>query len=98
MLDFRYHALSLVAVFLALAIGIVLGVTIGDSLLSDAERSLRRNLRSSVVNARSDATQARSQLAARDRLLDQIYPWMVRDRLRTERVAPVSWGALPVKV
>ena len=39
MLDFRYHALSLVAVFLALAIGIVLGVTIGDSLLSDAERS-----------------------------------------------------------
>ena len=28
MLDFRYHALSLVAVFLALAIGIVLGVTI----------------------------------------------------------------------
>ena len=36
MFDFRYHALSLVAVFLALAIGILLGATIGDSLVSDA--------------------------------------------------------------
>src|SRR5437764_2633102 len=98
MLDFRYHALSLVAVFLALAIGIVLGVTIGDSLLSDAERSLRSNLRSSVVDARSDATKAKSQLAARDRLLDQIYPGMVRDRLRSERIALVSWGPLPGNV
>ena len=39
MLDFRYHALSLVAVFLALAIGIVLGVTIGDSLVSEADQT-----------------------------------------------------------
>ena len=51
MLDFRYHALSLVAVFLALAIGIVLGVTVGGSLVSDAERSLRGNLRADVENA-----------------------------------------------
>src|ERR671930_484343 len=36
MFDFRYHALSLVAVFLALAIGILLGATIGDSLVSEA--------------------------------------------------------------
>jgi Copper transport outer membrane protein, MctB len=94
-LDFRYHALSLVAVFLALAIGIVLGVTIGDSLLSDAERSLRSNLRSNVTDARSDATKARSELASRDRMLDQIYPALVKDRLRGERVALVSWGPLP---
>src|SRR6266480_4379147 len=98
MLDFRYHALSLVAVFLALAIGIVLGVTIGDSLLSDAERSLRSNLRSNVTDARSNATKARAELAARDRLLDQIYPGMVRDRLRGERVALISWGPFPNEV
>src|SRR5438067_6122672 len=95
MLDFRYHALSLVAVFLALAIGIVLGVTIGDSLLSDAERSLRSNLRASVDDALSGERQANSQLAARDRMLDQIYPAMVRDRLRGERIALVAWGTLP---
>jgi Copper transport outer membrane protein, MctB len=94
-LDFRYHALSLVAVFLALAIGIVLGVTIGDSLLSDAERSLRGNLSAKVVDARASARQAHADLAARDRMLDQIYPGMVRDRLRGERIALISWGPLP---
>jgi hypothetical protein len=95
MLDFRYHALSLVAVFLALAIGIVLGVTIGDSLISDAERSLRGDLRTDVEGARADANKARGQVTARDRMLDQLYPDLVAGRLNGERVAIVSWGPLP---
>jgi hypothetical protein len=95
MLDFRYHALSLVAVFLALAIGIVLGVTIGDSLLSDAERSLRGDLRANVTDARADAAKARAELGGRDRMLDALYPELVRTRLNGERVALVSWGPLP---
>ena len=98
MLDFRYHALSLVAVFLALAIGIVLGVTIGDSLVSDAERSLRGNLRADVENARGDAAKARAELGGRDRMLDELYPQLVSTRLNGERVAVVSWGPLPNNV
>lgn len=98
MLDFRYHALSLVAVFLALAIGIVLGVTIGDSLVSDAERSLRGNLRADVEKAHGDAAQAHTELNGRDRMLDQLYPGMVRSRLQDVRVAVVSWGPLPNNV
>jgi len=95
MLDFRYHALSLVAVFLALAIGIVLGVTIGDSLVSDAERSLRGNLRADVEKAHVDVSEARTELNGRDRMLDQLYPQLVASRLGGERVALVSWGRLP---
>src|SRR6476659_139662 len=95
MLDFRYHALSLVAVFLALAIGIVLGVTIGDSLVSDAERSLRGDLRANVEDARNAEAQARADLAGRDRMLDELYPQLVTARLSGERVALVSWGPLP---
>lgn len=98
MLDFRYHALSLVAVFLALAIGIVLGVTIGDSLLSDAERSLRSNLRTDVVNARQQAAKEQNDVASRDRMLDQLYPHLVNDRLSGERIALISWGPLPDNV
>jgi hypothetical protein len=98
MLDFRYHALSLVAVFLALAIGIVLGVTIGDSLVSDAERSLRGNLRADVEKAHSDEAEARGELNGRDRMLDQIYPNLVATRLAGDRVAVVSWGPLPNNV
>jgi hypothetical protein len=98
MFDFRYHALSLVAVFLALAIGIVLGVTIGDSLVSDAERSLRGNLRADVEKAHGDAAQARSELSGRDRMLDQMYPQLVTSRLAGERIAVLSWGPLPNNV
>jgi hypothetical protein len=98
MLDFRYHALSLVAVFLALAIGIVLGVTVGGSLVSDAERSLRGNLRADVENARSAATKAQAEVAGRDRMLDAIYPQVVANRLNGWRVALVSWGPLPDSV
>jgi hypothetical protein len=98
MLDFRYHALSLVAVFLALAIGIVLGVTIGNSLVTDAERALRGNLRADVEKAHSDAAQARSELNGRDRMLDQLYPQLVAGRLGGERVAVVSWGPMPDNV
>src|SRR3954469_15433819 len=98
MLDFRYHALSLVAVFLALAIGIVLGVTIGDSLVSDAERSLRGNLRADVEKAHGDAAEALAQLGGRDRMLDQLYPGTGNSRWSGERVAVVSWGPLPNNV
>jgi hypothetical protein len=98
MLDFRYHALSLVAVFLALAIGIVLGVTIGNSLLTDAERSLRGDLRGQVVSARAEAVTLRAELDGRDRMLDALYPKLVQTRLNGERVAVVSWGPLPDSV
>lgn len=95
MLDFRYHALSLVAVFLALAIGIVLGVTVGDSLVSDAERSLRGQLRADVDKAHGDAAKAQSELSGRDKMLDQLYPQLVATRLGGDRIAVVSWGPLP---
>lgn len=95
MLDFRYHALSLVAVFLALAIGIVLGVTIGDSLLSEAEQGLRNNLRADVVEARDAAEAAQRGVRARDEFIERVEPGLVRERLTGRRVALVSWGPLP---
>ena len=95
MLDFRYHALSLVAVFLALAIGIVLGVTIGDSLLSEAEQGVRNSLRADVVDAREAADNARQGVRARDEFIERVAPGLVRGRLSGRRIALVSWGELP---
>jgi Copper transport outer membrane protein, MctB len=93
--DFRYHALSLVAVFLALGIGIVLGVTIGDSLVSEADRSLRRTLRGDVLDAREDERRARDQIQQRDDLIGAAFPLIAGDRLRGERVAIVATGDVP---
>lgn len=57
MIDFRYHIVSLVSVFLALAIGVVLGAgplreSIGDTLTSqvDALRQDKENLQLAVAN------------------------------------------------
>src|SRR5215210_2090301 len=95
MFDFRYHALSLVAVFLALGIGIVLGVTIGDSLVSEADRSLRRGLRGDVVDARNDERSARNQVDRRDDLIKAAFPLLAADRLSGQRVAIVAEGSVP---
>jgi copper transport outer membrane protein MctB len=92
--DFRYHALSLVAVFLALGIGIVLGVTIGDSLVSDAERNIRASLRGDVVDARDDADQARADLKRRDAAIAAALPVIADSRLRGRAVAILGLGSL----
>ena len=95
MFDFRYHALSLTAVFLALGIGIVLGSTLGDTVVSEADRDVRASLRRDVVEARTAAREASAAAERRDRVLEAAFPRMAGDRLDGLRVAVVSNGALP---
>ena len=55
MFDFRYHAVSLVAVLVALVVGVLLGVAIGDAgLVSSAEKSVRASLHADVNRARDE--------------------------------------------
>jgi Copper transport outer membrane protein, MctB len=96
--DFRYHALSLVAVFLALAIGILLGATIGDSLVSDASKGLSGSLHNDVVNARNDARQAHAELNQRDKIISDEFPTVVQSVLTGQRIAVVATGSLPSSV
>src|SRR5919204_3294523 len=95
MFDFRYHALSLVAVFLALAIGILLGATIGNSLVSDADKGIRSSLHQDVINARNAANQAQSQLSQRDKIISASLPMLVQGELSGQRIAIIATGSLP---
>ena len=95
MVDFRYHALSLVAVFLALGIGIVLGVTVGDSLVSDADRNLRESLREDVTEARDEARDEQALGSRREEVIEDAAPAVAAGRLRGARVALVALGELP---
>jgi hypothetical protein len=95
MFDFRYHALSLVAVFLALAIGILLGATIGNNLVSDADKGLRSSLHQDVINARNAASQAQSAVNQRDKIISQALPMLVQGELSGQRVALIATGSLP---
>jgi hypothetical protein len=96
--DFRYHALSLVAVFLALGIGIVLGATIGDNLVSQANKDLNSSLRGDLIKARQDARNADAEVAQRDRLIQAAFPRIVGSRLRGKRIALVATGKMPQDV
>jgi hypothetical protein len=97
-LDFRYHALSIVAVFLALGIGIVLGATLGDSVVSQANKDVRSSLRGDLIAARASVRTATAQLADRDRFDTEVFPYVAGGKLRGQRVAIVSSGPLPQEV
>ena len=98
MLDFRYHALSLVAVFLALGIGILLGTTIGDQLVSEANRDLSSSLRRDVIEARGAARSAREALDGREAFIGASFDRIAGERLRGRDVAVVSYGEIGRKV
>lgn len=87
MFDFRYHALSLVAVLVALVVGLLLGVAIGDQgLVSSAERGLRDDLRGDVRDAQLESTGLREELERRQRYEELTLPRLVGDQLDSRRV------------
>lgn len=93
MFDFRYHALSLAAVLIALAVGLLLGVAIGDAnLVSNAEKHLRDSLRGDLNNARRDSADLRAQLAARAEYERAVYPQLVAGALPGKRIGLIFLG------
>lgn len=93
MFDVRYHALSLVAVFVALVVGLLLGVAIGDAgLVSSAEKSLRRDLRGDVRQAQRERDDARDLVAAQLQYQRESYPLLVARRLEGVRVGLLFLG------
>jgi Copper transport outer membrane protein, MctB len=94
MFDYRYHALSLAAVLLALAVGIVIGVAIGDSnLVSSAKNGIVSNLDSEVNGARRQAGELQEKLSGEESFANGLYPLAVHDLLSGRSVGLVFLGA-----
>jgi hypothetical protein len=91
--DFRYHALSLAAVFVALVVGLLLGIEIGDrGLVSSAEKKLRQSLRADVDAARKQSQRLQDQLDLRTKFEDQVYPELITGQLQDKRIGVVFLG------
>lgn len=96
MFTYRYHAISLVAVFLALGIGVLLGVAIGEEgVVSNASKDLESSLRGDLQNARATNSRLRREVRLREDYESQAYPGLVRDTLPDHRVGIVALGAMP---
>jgi hypothetical protein len=98
MFDFRYHALSLVAVFLALGIGIILGASLGDQVVSGANKDVRSSLRGDLIDARQAVRGAQKAVSNRDDFISASFEHIAADQLRGQRVAIVSSGKLPQNI
>lgn len=90
----RYHAASLAAVFLALAVGILIGVGFGSDIVSGTADDLEESLASDLDEARNDADELEAELDAERNYSDTVYPAVVGGDLAGERVAIVALGGL----
>lgn len=62
MINFRYHLVSLVGVFLALAIGVIMGTAVIDNAVVDRLESQQRTLDRQVAQVRSDNAELSQEL------------------------------------
>ncbi len=94
MFDFRYHATSLAAVFIALVIGILVGVAIsGRSLLEDTERRILENDIAELQGQLTDAERQVGQQNALEEYERQTYPAVMEGRLADRRIGVVYVGS-----
>ncbi|HSC51033.1 MAG TPA: copper transporter [Gaiellaceae bacterium] len=99
MFDLRYHVASLAAVFLALIIGILVGVGISDrglvdsaktKFLQDEVASLQKRLDNQATQS-SDRSRERQAMQA---FVNETYPTLVRNRLKNRQIAVVFVGSV----
>jgi Copper transport outer membrane protein, MctB len=93
MFDYRYHALSLAAVLFALAVGIVIGVAIGDSnLVSSAQNGIVHNLRSEVSSSQHSLEHVGAKLSEAEQLSADLWPFAVHGLLGEKGVGLLFLG------
>jgi hypothetical protein len=103
MFDFRYHVASLAAVFLALVIGILVGVGISSGgFVSKGERRLL-NDKIDGLETQLDAARRRTGNLSRTQrgaatFVEESYPLLMADRLAKRRVALVFVGPVDAKL
>jgi len=94
----RYHATSLIAVFLALAIGILIGAEFGGAALNNTRKDLERSLIGNLQDARSRSDQLSGELGRANGFAERVYPALVHNRLAGKRIAILALGGLPGNV
>jgi hypothetical protein len=96
--DLRYHVVSLAAVFLALVLGVLLGVGISetgrvDDVQRDSYEARIRNLeRELEAGAEQDVATERQRKAA-DTIIAEVYPILMESRLAGARIVTVFVGS-----
>src|SRR5437588_9385038 len=98
MIDFRYHFVTVIGMFLMLTVGLVLGMSLGGPDRRDAAYERLRHdfdllrTENERVRGENDALQRRRE--AGDQSVRELLPLAVRDRLAGAQVGVIVCGAL----
>ena len=98
MINFRYHVVSIIAVFLALAIGIVLGATELQGATLDALRASSKNLRNDLNASQNQNAALQQQVAADEGVAQADEGRLVDGLLTNQRVVVVAAPGAPSSV
>ena len=90
MIDFRYHLVSIVAVFLALTVGLVLGTTMLQDPLLNSMKSETADLRGQSEELRAERDDSELLNAGADELTDAVAGELMEDRLLDRGVVLVA--------
>lgn len=86
MIDFRYHLVSLIAVFMALATGILVGSSLLNQNLLDSQRATIKSQLSEKESLRRDLDTARNEVIYRDGYLSALNAPLLAGKLAGKRV------------
>ena len=94
----RYHAASLAAVFLALAIGILIGSQWSSDVLNNTREDLESSLTSDLNDARGEIDDLNRTLEQSSDFGNSVYPLLTEGKLRNRKVGLIGLGSLPSSV
>jgi hypothetical protein len=88
-IPFRYHIVTIVAVFLALAVGLLAGSSFVDPALTNQLREQTDRLTNDLRDRDDQLTASRGDIAALEGFVDVATPYLIRNRLFGEQVIVV---------
>jgi hypothetical protein len=88
----RYHVASLAAVFIALAVGILIGASLGSDVISGAADRLEEDLKSDLDQVRAENADLRDELAFEEGFSSELAPAVMADRLALRDIALIGLG------
>jgi hypothetical protein len=94
----RYHATSLIAVFIALAVGILIGAEFGGDALTQTRKNLEHSLVGNLQDARSHVEELNGELGNANEFGEKVYPVLTRDQLQGKRIGLIAFGDLPGEI
>jgi hypothetical protein len=90
MINFRFHLVSLVAVFLALTIGIVVGATIVNQQIVNGLNNRIDRVQKSTDTQRAENHQLETTNKDQDDYIQSVAPWVVEGRLTAVPVVVIA--------